>query len=159
MRWCLTSSTSNPGKGGVSPAGIAHTLSVCILESEAMVRGGKGKGEVVVGGSMPRFVDVRLTPEQRVEFTTQMLTDKEAVTALQSLSDDGYRVGVSWNGETQAYTVSLTGREPASPNHGLCMTSFAKDLRTAISLAVYKHVHVTGERWVPEATEALGDFG
>lgn len=159
MRWCLTSGTSNPRRTGVKPAGIAHTLTVCVLEMEIMARGGKARGDTVAGGGMPRFVDVRLTPEQRVEFTRQILSDSEAVEALRRLTDDGYRVGVSWSGDSQSYTVSLTGRDTSSPNNGLCMTSFAKDLRTAVSLAVYKHFYVCGERWVPEESAALGDFG
>lgn len=121
---------------------------------------GKGK-EKGAGGSnvMPRFVDVKLTQEQREEFSRYRLLNDDHVGALQSLADDGYRVGVSWSGEQQAYIVSLTCRNPDSPNNGLCMTSFAKTLETAVRLAFYKHVEVTQECWVEGSFTDGEEFG
>lgn len=124
-----------------------------------MARGAKKTAASVATGGMPRFVDVKLTQEQKVKFVSWVCTPEEVVRFLQDLCDDGYRVGCSWSGETQAYTVSLTCRNEESPNNGLCMTSFAKELTTAIELAVYKHTVVTEERWVAGDVAAIGDFG
>lgn len=121
---------------------------------------GKGK-DTKAGGvnTLPRFVDVRLTAEHRAEFATFGLYKDDPVQALQSLADDGYRVGVSWSGEQQAYTISLTCRNSESVNNGLCMTSFAKTLETAVRLAVYKHVVVCDERWVEASFGGEEEFG
>lgn len=124
-----------------------------------MARGAKKTAEAVAARSLPTFVDVKLTAEDKLRFVDWQCTPEEVLQFLQVLCDDGYRVGCSWSGETQAYTVSLTCRNAESPNNGLCMTSFAKDLHMAVALAVFKHTVMTGERWVPEAIGSLGDFG
>ena len=109
---------------------------------------------------MPRFVDIRLTVEQRNEFATwEKREGPDLITFLQSLADDGYRVGVTWSGEHQAYTVSLTGRKSGGVNEGLCMTSFARTLDTAMWLAIYKHVVVAEGDWLSVGGADMGDFG
>jgi len=109
--------------------------------------------------TLPKFVDVRLSAEDKADFLRQEYDDKFLVTVLQSLCDDGYRVGCSWSGETQAYTISLTCRNASSKNSGLCMTSFAKTVRQAIGLAVYKHTVLTEENWLGVAGAGSEDFG
>lgn len=124
-----------------------------------MARGGKRAAETSKAGGMPRFVDVKLTAEERSEFVRAARTAEELVAGLQSLCDDGYRVGCSWSGEHQTYTVSLTGRDPQGVNFGLCMTSFAGTIHTAVALALYKHVTVTEGNWLggdEDQTEAFG---
>jgi len=159
MRYLLASSR-NAGKAGMlSPSGVAHSFGVCLIEDSNMARG-KGQGTAVKGGAaMPRFVDIKLTAEQRTGFQNWDQRDDDLVRRVQSLADDGYRVGVSWSGEQQAYTVSLTCRDSDSVNSGLCMTSFAKTLETALWLALYKHLVVTEERWVAGAFGSDEDFG
>lgn len=124
-----------------------------------MARGKGQPGKSGQTGAMPRFVDVKLTAEQRTEFVGWERRKGDLVTFLQSMADDGYRVGVSWSGEQQAYTVSLTCRDAENPNNGLCMTSFAKTLSTALWLALYKHLEVTQERWVDGSFESGEEFG
>jgi len=159
MVWCLTSSTE-AGKGrGLTPAGLAHTFAVCLLEMAIMARGAKKVAEDTGKTGLPRFVDVKLTPEARSEFQSMSYTPQEIVAFLQGLCDDGYRVGCSWSGETQSYTVSLTCRDPKSANAGLCMTSFAGTLHMAVSLAVYKHTVYTGEKWLGDGESVAEMFG
>lgn len=124
-----------------------------------MARGQDKTAKRANQGSLPRFVDVKLTAEQREEFKTWERRGGDLVTFLQSMADDGYRVGVSWSGEQQAYTVSLTCRQEGNPNNGLCMTSFAKTLSTALWLALYKHLEVTGEQWVDGSFGSDEEFG
>jgi len=144
----LLAISHNPRRAGiVSPAGIAHSLGVCLLEDYAVARG-KGKPTVEAkSGVMPRFVDVKLDGDQRKAFLAFTSTGAELVDAMQAFADNGYRVGVSWSGEQQAYTVSLTCRAQGDPNEGLCMTSFAGSLERAIALAVFKHTVVTEGVW------------
>ena len=159
MRYLLTISTQTGGGGQVSPAGLAHSLGVCLIEEWNMARGSKKQAEDMKAGAMPRFVDVKLTAEQKQEFLAAKDLYSDSVRWLQDFADDGYRVGVTWSGEHQSYTLSLTCRDEKSPNNGLCMTSFAGDLVTVIALAVYKHCVVTNERWLSGVDSATESFG
>lgn len=159
LRYLLAISRGTGGGGRLSPAGLAHSVGVALIEDSNMAR---GKGKAAGQGSataMPRFVDVKLTAEQRVEFMGETYTDGELVASLQTLADEGYRVGVTWAGEQQAYTVSLTCRDPESVNNGLCMTSFARELRVALGLMLFKHYEVAKQDWQGAAGREMGDFG
>lgn len=159
MRYLLTISTQTGRGGQVSPAGLAHSLGVCLIEEWNMARGGKKQVDDAKQAGMPRFVDVKLTADQKQEFLAIKDRYADSVRWLQDFADDGYRVGVTWSGEHQSYTLSLTCRDEKSPNFGLCMTSFAGDLVTVIALAVYKHCIITDEKWlgaVESASEAFG---
>jgi len=159
MVWCLTSSTQTRQQGYVPPAGLCHTFAVCCLELELMTRGIKKGSAAEDRGGLPRFVDVKLSHEERVAFSTRAYSAEELVTGLQRLTDAGYRVGCSWSGDTQSYTVSLTCRDSGSPNHGQCMTSFARTLDKAVALALYKHTEVTRGVWLGEGGADSEAFG
>jgi hypothetical protein len=159
IRYLLTISTDASKPFHIRQAGIAHSLGVCLIEDSNMARGAGKGGKPAAAVNMPRFVDVKLTAEQRAAFLVWEKREGDLVTLLQSMADDGYRVGVSWSGEQQAYTVSLTCRAEGDPNNGLCMTSFAKTLSTALWLALYKHLEVTGGRWAGEASGSSEEFG
>lgn len=159
MAYLLTISTDTHRRGKVSQVGVAHSLGVCLIEDYNMARGrGSGKQNAVMPG-MPRFVDVRLTADDRELFGNERLDAAGCVRFLQSMADEGYRVGVTWSGEHQCYTVSLTCRAPDDVNNGMCMTSFAGDLFTAVSLARFKHVSVTGGMWAEHSSGGGEAFG
>lgn len=159
MRYLLAISKDTVKPGSIRQHGVAHSLGVCLIEDWNMARGAGKQGKTGNAGNMPRFVDVKLTAEQRDEFRGWARRAGDLVASLQSMADDGYRVGVSWSGEQQAYTVSITCRAEGNPNNGLCMTSFAKDLPTACWLALYKHWEVTQERWVEGVFGDSEEFG
>jgi hypothetical protein len=159
IRYLLAISEDAGKPNQIGHAGVAHSLGVCLIEDSNMARG-KGSGKPVQSASvMPRFVDVKLTAEDRAGFQRWAERDGDLVAFLQSMADDGYRVGVSWSGEQQAYTVSLTCRDEGNPNHGLCMTSFAKTLSTALWLALYKHIAVTEGKWIEGTFGGGEEFG
>lgn len=110
-------------------------------------------------GSMPRFVDVKLDQTQKAAFLEWEWNDAQIIDRIQQLTLTGYRFGCSWSGEQQAYTVSMTCRNEESPNNGLCMTSFARFLKQAMRLALFKHDVVTEGAWILPGTDESGDFG
>lgn len=142
-----------------TPAGIVHSVGVCLIEDWNM---GRGKGRATegrAGGSLPTFVDVKLSESDRENFLASLGDDFDAVRVLQSFADDGYRVGVAWSGEHQTYTVSVTCRDDESENNGLCMTSFSGDLSRGILLAWFKHDVLCKRKWksfVPPREESFG---
>ena len=159
IRYLLTVARNAGKGGGLSPAGIAHSLSVCLIEDSNMARGGKGQGNRAAQTAMPRFVDIRLDQTQKQKFLQWFSPDADHVGWLQQFADDGYRVGVSWSGEHQSYTVSATCRDAASPNNGLCMTAFAGDLDKAIALLWFKHTLVAEGVWLDGVASPSEDFG
>lgn len=138
---------------------LCHLLGVHAIEGEIIMARGKTRKSAAETNGAPKFVDVRLSVEQRAEFVRWQYSDKELTTWLESFVNDGYRIGFSWASEQQAYFVSLTGRDTGGPNDGLCMTSFAGDIRTAMALAFYKHTVVTEMVWAKAGTGEAGAFG
>ena len=159
LRYLLAISNGSSRVGRLSPAGLAHSIGVALIEDSNMARGKGKQREAGSSATMPRFVDIKLTAEQRSEFIDTTYTDEELVASLQTLADDGYRVGVAWAGEQQAYTVSLTCRDPENLNNGLCMTSFARELRVALGLMLFKHYEVANVNWSEASGRDTGDFG
>lgn len=159
LSYLLTISTQASAGNKISPAGLAHSTGVCMIEDWIMARGKGGKVVEGGGGAMPRFVDIKLTAEDRRAFLAWYLKPPDLVRALQEFTDNGYRVGVSWSGTHQSYTVSLTCRDDSSPNNGACMTSFAGELARAIALAVYKHYVVASGVWSSVAGGESEEFG
>jgi len=159
LLYLLTINTQARIGRDISKSGLAYSISICLLEASIVARGKGGGDNGTTAAVMPRFVDVKLTTEQRAEFADHVLSPDDCVKFLMSATDDGYRIGVTWSGEHQAYTVSMTCRNTDSPNNGQCMTSFAGNLVTAISLASYKHHIVTKELWSSAAVPPGEEFG
>lgn len=156
----LLSATRNTRRGTEQPpAGVAHMFGVFLIEEWHMARGGAKKAAPGTAAGMPRFVDVRLTAEDRNTFVGLSYTDTDLIQFLSDVTDSGYRVGCSWSGEHQSYTVSLTGREGSGVNEGLCMTSFAGTLPRAVALAAFKHTVVTAGVWLSTEEADVGAFG
>lgn len=159
MRYLLSISRDAGKPYAVRQAGVVHSLGVCIIEDWNMGRGKGRVGQAAGNGNLPTFVDVKLTESDRENFLASLGDDLDAVRVLQSFADEGYRVGVSWSGEHQSYTVSVTCRDVESENNGLCMTSFAGDLARGILLAWFKHDVICERRWqsrVPPREESFG---
>jgi len=159
MRYLLTISKDACKPYHIRPAGIAHSLGVCLIEDSNMARGKGSATKAGSGSAMPRFVDVKLTGDDRLVFLHWEGRENDLVMELQRLADDGYRIGVSWSGEQQAYTASLTGRGEGNPNNGLCMTSFAKTLENALWLALFKHHVMCRGQWLESAFGGEEEFG
>lgn len=124
-----------------------------------MARGKGSKSSDRQLSGLPVFVDVKLAMEDKDNFIAWLQDGPDPVKLLQRFADDGYRVGVAWQGQQQAYTVSVTCRDEESENNGLCMTSFSRDLAQAVCLAWFKHDVVCRRQWrgfTPPDTEMFG---
>lgn len=159
MRYLLTISTDARRAGYLSPSGVAHSIGVCLIEDWIMARGARKESTKDSGTSLPHFVDVKLDAEGRRGFLDWLPTAEDPVAYLQRFADDGYRVGLTWSGAHQSYTLSVTCRDSESPNNGLCMTSFAKTPAQAVALAWYKHTHVCDGVWGDYDTPPTETFG
>jgi hypothetical protein len=143
----------------ITPAGVAHSLGVCLIEDWNVARGARKGKEPGIGQGVPTFVDVKLDDEERENFLAWLGDDVDALRVLQAFTDQSYRVGVAWSGEHQTYTCSVTCRDPDSSNNGLCMTSFSRVLTQAILLAWYKHDVMCQRDWAARAPKPTEGFG
>lgn len=153
----ISSDAGRPGKLGF--AGVAHSLGVCMIEDWNMARGKDQASVKSAQAAMPTFVDIKLSADDRRRFVDWYGHEQDAVQILTDFTDTGYRVGCSWSGEHQSYTVSVTCRSAQQPNDGLCMTSFAKDLHQAVCLAWFKHSVIACGAWRTYAPADLEGWG
>lgn len=159
LLYLLTSGSDGGSAFYLKPAAVARDLVVCVLELRSMARGGKPAVDAGNGNQLPRFIDIKLSPEARETFKQVVFAPQELVQFLTDMAADGYRVGCAYSGESGAFTVSLTCRDVHSPNNGLCMTSFARDLPTAVALAAYKHNVIAAGVWPSVGSQAGEEFG
>jgi len=124
-----------------------------------MARGQKKDPVGQGGSSVPRFVDVKLDAEGRRDFLAWLPTAEDPVVYLQRFADAAYRVGIAWSAGHQSYTLSVTCRDPESPNNGQCMTSFGKTPSLVVALAWYKHDCVCAGVWSEYDTPPTEAFG
>jgi hypothetical protein len=105
------------------------------------------------------LVSCKLTPEQGEEFTKW--AEKHAVTGLsaaQELTALGYKVSFSWIDNSNAFCVSVTGKEDHKINPQNTVTSWSDDLFEAIAMNLYKvAVIYDGGKW--EDTGAPSNWG
>lgn len=71
---------------------------------------------------------------------------------------DNHKISFSYNGQSDSYICSVTGKPEECNNASKCYTSHAKDYGTALWVALYKY-HVIWQRGPWEEIEADSDFG
>lgn len=69
-----------------------------------------------------------------------------------------HKISFSFNGQTDSFICSVTGKPEDCNNASKCYTSHAKDYATALWVALYKF-HVIWKRGVWEEIETDSDFG
>lgn len=159
IAYALTIHNNSAVRDRVPNSAVANCLAVACVELSNMARGKAKADGTGSSTTLPRFVDVPIGADDRRAFLEWIPEAGDLVLMLSALCDCGYRVGCSWSGEHQTYTVSLTCRNPEDVNNGLCMTSFAKALDKAIALALYKHQELTRGHWLGEGSAGSEDFG
>lgn len=93
------------------------------------------------------FVDIPVveqdwTDVQKVYGSSDILVD-----AVTDLLNSGYRVGLSFNGNNDAFICSVTCRQDGDVNNGLTFNAFAETWFEALQLAVYKHYVKSRKIW------------
>lgn len=105
------------------------------------------------------FVRCELTAEEKknvpefIRKNTSNLDDL-VVEVLQT----NHKISFSFNGQTDSFICSVTGKPEDCNNASKCYTSHAKDYATALWVALFKF-HVVWQRGVWEEVESDSDFG
>lgn len=105
------------------------------------------------------FVRCELTAEEKKdvpEFIRKNTSNMDdlVVEVLQT----NHKISFSFNGQTDSFICSVTGKPEDCNNASKCYTSHAKDYATALWVALYKF-HVVWQRGVWEEVESGSDFG
>jgi len=105
------------------------------------------------------FVKCDLTSEDKKHVTefikkSAASMDDLVIEVLQT----NHKISFSFNGQTDSFICSVTGKPEDCNNASKCYTSHAKDYVTALWVALYKF-HVIWKRGPWEAVETDSDFG
>jgi hypothetical protein len=93
------------------------------------------------------FVNVQLSDDQR-EAALLDYADPDALwETLVIALRDGYKVTLSYDGETESYCAALSGTNCGKPNERLTLTAWGSDETDALKYVFYKHVTVLGLVW------------
>lgn len=80
--------------------------------------------------------------------------------AVADLLEAGYRVGLSFNQQNDAFICAITCRDTESPNNGKTFNSFAETWFEALQIGVYKHYVKARKNWTSaESKAARPKFG
>lgn len=81
------------------------------------------------------------------------LPDADTVFGMMAgLIERGYRLGVSYNPQNDAFIASWTCKNDGDANAGCTMTSFAGTWYDAIRVSLYKHFNIARQNWRTAAT-------
>lgn len=94
------------------------------------------------------FVNVQLSDEER---EAALLDYAESDTLWDTLVvslKDGYKVTLSYDGETDSYCAALSGTNCGKPNERLTLTAWGDNETDALRYLLYKHVTKLDFQWV-----------
>lgn len=105
------------------------------------------------------FVRCDLTTADKDKFKTWLKTkDLDTTGMMNDMLQTNHKISFSYSEHNDSYICSVTGKPDDCDNAGKCYTSHAKDVTTALNLAIYKfHVIFKAEAWEDIGEDA--DFG
>lgn len=101
-----------------------------------------------------QFVDIPVVEQDWQEVQKVYGSPDAIVDSITDLLDAGYRVGLSFNSNNDAFICSITCRNPDSENNGYTFNAFAETWLEAMQLAAYKHFIKSGQKWLSQGGKA-----
>lgn len=86
------------------------------------------------------FVNVQLSDEERTAAVLDYADNDTLWDTLVVSIKDGYKVTLSYDGETNSYCAALSGTNCGKPNERLTLTAWGSDEIMALQYLIYKHV-------------------
>jgi len=86
------------------------------------------------------FVNVQLSDEEREAAKLDYAEEGALWDTLVVALRDGYKVTLSYDGETDSYCASLSGTNCGKPNEKLSLTAWGENETDALVYVLYKHV-------------------
>lgn len=85
------------------------------------------------------FVDVKLTEQEKENFTQWDVHDNDLFLLLAEAVVAGHKQSLTWNKQNETYVFSFTGNEGAGKHEGYTLSAFAGDWYIALRVLLYKH--------------------
>lgn len=114
-----------------------------------VARGKKQPGPAAKSGgrAWTEFIDIPLDGVDWSHINEAFGTADKLDDAMARLLEGQYRVGFTYNSQTDMVQVSLTCRDEESPNSGCTLNSWADSWASALAVACYKHFVVAETLW------------
>lgn len=94
-----------------------------------------------------QFVDIPVVESDWPEIIKVYGTSDALVDAVSDILEAGYRVGLTFNTQNDAFICAVTCRDPESPNNGKTFNSFAETWFEALQIGMYKHYVKSKKNW------------
>lgn len=105
-------------------------------------------------GQWTQFVDISLAGYTQGDIQGAFPKSELVVDALTGLLENGYRVSLSYNQQTDAFIASCTCKDETAPNGGKTFNSFAETWYEALQVTLFKHFVVTKTVWANNLDQA-----
>jgi len=86
------------------------------------------------------FVDIALTDEQRAIVAESVFGDEGALSFLQEMTEDGYKISVVEDPAHNCYVATATGSHPQNINCGYSLTARGPNVVGCLASLAYKHI-------------------
>lgn len=101
------------------------------------------------------YVKINLTTEQVKEFERDYLPKEVALSELDLLANNGYKISFSWDDYNSGISASLYAKDKKMELAGWTLSAWAADVETALKLLLYKHYILALGQWeVPKEVRA-----
>jgi len=105
------------------------------------------------------FKDFRLTAEQLEGFAAFDCEDDDLMDLIQTTLAEGYKLTLTYNGQSDTYNCAITCNAEKHPNEGFTMSAFAQTAYVAMKLLMYKHAVLLEGDWDKIPAPQKGGMG
>ena len=120
--------------------------------SNARSKGGKPKKQPTQGEF--HFLNVNITEDMKKRVNAYWGSGNDVWEHVEQLVGGGYRVGLSFTGDTDTYTASVTNRDGPVEHRGGCLTARGGTAFAALARVVGLHYAVANEDWAEFGSQA-----
>ena len=93
------------------------------------------------------YIQHTLTKEEKDNYDLWLIVDDDIWNDLQVLVDNGYKVGIGYDGYNQTFQCSLTCNNSKDDNFGWVLVARAPDVYNCVRLVLYKHLVLLMGDW------------
>lgn len=109
----------------------------------------KSNGKDKVKADFKSFHEPTFSSEEREAIGGRYAADVDAGDLLMEFTQEGYKIGITWDDKHNCHIVTVFGRWKGSPNEGVVLSVKHLDWVKALVAALYYHVEVCDRQsWV-----------
>jgi len=107
------------------------------------------------------FANIQLSEKDKEAIRGGILDGDTVLAIFAAMLADGHKVTLSYDPERDTVNLAVTGQYEFCENAGLTMTSFSRDITSAMEVAAYKHEIIAKGNWAKfvQTARPKEDFG